>query len=77
MENNIEQQILFKLGTMEAKIDGINKRLDLMNGSVSAHDKRINNVESDCDKLSGKAMGAGAGVGAVVGAVAILISYIK
>ena len=36
------EEVMIKLGQLEAKIDGINDRLDRINGSVARHEDCIN-----------------------------------
>ena len=63
---NTQDQVLLKLGTMDGKIDGINNRLDKINGSLVNHDDRINVNEHKIDTLSGKIK--------VIGAIATIIA---
>jgi len=42
------------LGQIEGKVDGINKRLDIMNGSNKTRDNRINELEHSVDTMKGK-----------------------
>ena len=64
-----QDQVLLKLGTMDGKIDGINNRLDKINGSLVNHDDRINVNEHKIDTLSGKIKVIGAIATIIVGAV--------
>ena len=68
MENT--KDIIRGLGRVEGKVDGINKRLDTMNGSISNHDTRINANETHIDKMTGKATVIG-GVMGFIGAAVI------
>jgi len=63
---NTREEILKALGNIEGKIDGINKRLDKINGSLSNHDDRINLNEHKVDTLSGKIK--------VIGALATVVA---
>lgn len=55
MDNN---QILLKIkediGFIKGELQGINNRLNKINGSLIHHDKKIDDVESNCDKLQEK-----------------------
>ena len=47
MDNNILQQILYKLGRIESKLDNLN-------GSVKNHDTKIDALQDDCGRLEEK-----------------------
>lgn len=69
MENSHED-ICLMLGRLEGKVDGINLRLDKVNGSIKKHDDRINACETAIDQAKG-----GIKVGQIIwGAVITLIS---
>ena len=67
-----QDQILEKLGVVIGKVDGINKRLDKVNGTVARHDDRINENEKKVDIMTGKATIIGAIFG-FIGAVIIAL----
>lgn len=56
--NKSETKILMdmnkSIGELSGKVDGINARLDKLNGSIINHDRRININESKLDNLLGK-----------------------
>jgi len=43
-DQNLLQEILYKLGKIESKID-------MMNGSLKAHQNKIDKLEDDCSRL--------------------------
>jgi len=63
---NTREEILKALGKVEGKVDGINERLDKVNGTLKNHDERINVNEHKVDTMSGKIK--------VVGAIATIIA---
>jgi hypothetical protein len=67
---NNENKITRLLGKLEGKVDGINQRLDRMNGSIIRHEDRINSNEHNIDIITGKATILGAVFG-FIGAVII------
>jgi hypothetical protein len=44
-------QISRTLGNIEAKVDGINVRLDTLNGKTARHDQRITQMEPTVQKM--------------------------
>ena len=50
MENNIQRS----LGRIEGKIDGINQRLDKMNGTLKSHDEKIDDLEGFVNEIKGQ-----------------------
>lgn len=49
--NNILLDIKEDIGKLKGKVDGINNRLDRMNGNLNHHDEKIDKLETDCDIL--------------------------
>lgn len=45
MSENLHNQIMRALGNLEGKVDGINNRLDVLNGRVAKHDERLGNLD--------------------------------
>lgn len=43
-----------RLASIEAKVDGVNRRLDLLNGSTAKNAKRIRSLEDNILVVSGK-----------------------
>ena len=64
-----QDQILEKLGVVIGKVDGINQRLDKVNGFIKGHDERINENEHKVDIMTGKATI----IGAIFGFIGALI----
>ena len=68
-----QDQILKALGNIEGKVDGINQRLDRVNGNIKNHDDRINEIEHTQDVMTGKATIIGTILGLIgAGIVALL-----
>ena len=72
-----QDQIIKALGNIEGKIDGINKRLDLMNGSLGKHETRINDNEHKIDIATGKATAIGALLGVIGACIIAAINFIE
>ena len=66
---NTREEILKAIGKLEGKIDGVNQRLDKINGSLLNHDDRINVNEHKIDTMSGKIKVIGAIATIILGAV--------
>lgn len=45
MESENHNLIMMTLGRLEKSIDGVNKRLDTLNGSVAKHADKLNNID--------------------------------
>jgi len=69
--------ILQAIGELGGKVDGINKRLDTMNGSLKDHDKRINKNESKIDITMGKVSVASAIFGFIGACVIAFIGFFQ
>lgn len=71
--NNLDK-IYKKIGNLEGITStgfaAINKRLDITNGTIKSHEKRINDVEHSVDIMTGKATMIGIILG-VLGTVII------
>ena len=67
--------ILKAIGNLEAKVDGVNSRLDRMNGTIKDHDDRINDNESKIDIGLGKASVIGVIFGFLGACVIALIGF--
>ena len=64
------------LGRMEGKIDGINQRLDRMNGTLRTHDEKIDELQSFRDNIQGRMSVIGA-IGGVFGAaITALVEFL-
>jgi len=73
-ETNILIDMKGEIGHLSGKVDGINQRLDRMNGSLVSHDKRINKNESKIDNLLGKVSIVGT-IGVFLGG--LIVSFFK
>jgi len=69
--------ILKAIGELGGKVDGINKRLDTLNGTVKSHDTRINANESKIDNMTGKATMIGMIFGFLGACVIALIGFFQ
>ena len=69
--------ILKAIGNLEAKVDGVNSRLDRMNGTIKDHDDRINDNESKIDIGLGKASVIGVIFGFLGACVIALIGFLN
>jgi len=69
--------ILQAIGELGGKVDGINKRLDTLNGTVKSHDKRINANESKIDNMTGKATMIGMIFGFIGACIIALIGFFQ
>lgn len=55
MENNkSHEQLMYMLGQIDSKLDGVNKRLDTVNGRLGKHDEHIATLNTFKDTLTGK-----------------------
>ena len=71
------QDITRAIGRLEGKVDGINNRLDRINGSLGNHDDRINDLESSCSSIKGQASILGILGGIIVSAIVASIKFFK
>ena len=69
--------ILKAIGSLEAKVDGINSRLDSLNGSVKSHALRINDNEHKIDVNIGKVSVASAILGFIGACIIAFIGFIQ
>lgn len=46
METHFQSEVSRSLGALEAGVEGINARLDKLNGSVARHEQRLNALET-------------------------------
>jgi len=74
MSDNAHNEIMRAIGNLEGKIDGINFRLDTLNGRVGKHDDKINIIESNQQYRRGQIVIIGAIVGGVISFVWNFIS---
>lgn len=56
------------IGTLDGKVDGINKRLDKTNGTIARHEIRLNQVEAKTDIMNGEIKGI-----AILGSIVTII----
>ena len=69
--------ILKAIGNLEGKVDGINSRLDSLNGSVKSHALRINDNEHKIDVNIGKVSVASAILGFIGACIIAFIGYLN
>ena len=69
--------ILKAIGSLEAKVDGINSRLDSLNGSVKSHALRINDNEHKIDVNIGKVSVASAILGFIGACVIAFVGFLN
>lgn len=72
MNDYPHDQIMRSLGNLEGKVDGINERLDKLNGSVARHEKSIQGL----DILNAERKGAWKVTAVVAGAVSTFIYFL-
>lgn len=77
MEQSILQEIQRSIGRLEGKIDGVNNRLDKVNGSIGNHQGRLNNLETFCDSMKGKIVASALIISGAVAVVGLLLQYYK
>ena len=76
MSTDNHSDIMFKLGTIESKIDGIIARQDVANGRLGKHDTFLAELKSYQDRQSGE-MKAWAIVASAIGTlIAIGATYL-
>ena len=63
-----------KIGKLEGTVNQIDKKLDQ---AILNHEKRINDVESNCDKIQGKATALGMLGGFIVSIIAAVIGFFQ
>ena len=71
---NLLVEIAKDVGEIKGEVKGINKRLDITNGSVAKDKDRINKLETFKDNLSGKIIIIVAIIGLIV---SVISSYLK
>lgn len=69
-QQQTHNQLMRGLGNIEGKVDGINQRLDKLNGSVAKQEERIKSLENDRSKI----LGLAAGIGSMSG---IAVAWVK
>ena len=69
MTDQLHNEIMRAVGRLEGKVDGINQRLDGINGTLKNHDEKIGTLSNDVSQIKGKA----AIIGSLFGAVAAVI----
>lgn len=74
METNNHNEIMRVLGNLEGKVDGINDRLNRVNGRLDKHDDAIGSLEALSNQGIGKQMVIGGVSGAVLGLIGAFIS---
>jgi len=67
-QNNIQRT----LGRLESKVDGINTRLDKINGNITNHEDRINVCENFCADHDGKEKGGRIVLGLIAGGIGLI-----
>lgn len=74
MNGESHNEIMRAIGRIEGGIQGINQRLDVVNGRLNKHSDKINELEKFSDQLTGKMTIVAAVVG---GGVAVFWEFIK
>ena len=69
--------ILKAIGSLESKVDGINQRLDSLNGSVKSHALRINDNEHKIDVNIGKVSVASAILGFIGAGIIAFLGFLN
>jgi len=74
--DNVEghHEIMFSLGNLIGKVDGINQRLDSLNGRIGVNTGRIHSIESWKDNLIGKITVIVAIFGIIISAAFVIIN---
>lgn len=75
MEGKPHDQIMFMLGQMDGKLDGINTRLDTVNGRVGKHDESIISLRAYKDEANGKIKIIGIIWGVTAAVITSAVSY--
>ena len=52
-QQECHNEIMFKLGNIEGRLDGIIDRLDIVNGRLTKNEGEISNIKGFSDKLIG------------------------
>lgn len=75
-----ETEILIKMnhaiGELSGKVDGINQRLDGINGSLKTHDEAINELQTFKDNLTGKLGVIGTIAGFLGSIITMIVNYL-
>ena len=69
---DIEQSI----GSLDGKVDGINQRLDKINGTIISHEKRLNLIENRSDTMGGEIRGITV-IGSIIAIVVSIITLLN
>ena len=75
--NQTTKEILRAIGKLEGKVDGVNSRLDRMNGAVAKNVDDINTLQETQNKLSGWIKGIAAFGGVTAAVIGLLIAIFK
>ena len=66
-----------KVGEIIGETKGINKRLDIMNGTNFVRDKRINKIEHDTNIQTGKNTVISAVTAIIISIIGLIIAFFK
>ena len=66
MSEDTLNKIYQSVGRLEGTVDGINNRLDRMNGTVANNTKRVNKNAGELNKIKGYALAIGGVAGLAV-----------
>jgi len=70
-----QDDVKYLLGEINGKLEGICERLDKINGTLSKHDDKINDLETFKDNLQGRMSVISAISGFIGGLISLLIRY--
>jgi len=65
------------LGRLEGKVDGMNQRLDKINGNLESHAKKIDRLENQVAVIKGKSTMLGAIAGFLVSVIAAMVAFFR
>ena len=70
-------EIMRALGSLESKVDGINRRLDSLNGRVSEVEDHSDKMQSWQDQSTGRISMIAFGISFIVSVVGIVVKIFK
>ena len=70
------QQIAEIKGVLETGFNGINKRLDILNGKVAEHEKRFGELDKKSSFNDGREKGLSLGWGALIGIAGLIVAVL-
>ena len=70
------QQIAEIKGVLETGFNGINRRLDILNGKVAEHEKRFGIIDNKNSYNAGREKGLSLGWGAVIGIAGLIVAVL-